>query len=545
MRCFSLLFLIFSGFFLCSTGWAQADQPGVVSSGPDMPSPILPGRPDAQAPTAQENARFEDESAGISFMPPGGMKEIRGTPGDVIVRYVDDDRHWNLTVSKMTFDRPVRLSNAAATQPSGPDTLKTSKGILEITAEQMKVDAPGAEILRQDVITVGGVDVGMLAGRYTIAPQTNLTQQAIFRADDENFYLFNLTTPAPRTGEIGDDPGVQTAVSDFTEMLDTVRILEQTAVRQEQDERLMHTRTLFVNWTPEKIRAALVKEQWLRILRDGQDVGYSYVVEEVGRDLPRPGQKESEFTGGDDGALIGIRSRTVPEAGVRVDSETWMWVSFDRKHEKWSNTAYINRGKDAAGKPQIDHVGDVGSTDFEPRMVYDKGLVNHPEQIGPGKDDVDKEQPAYRRIEVDVLNAERFGRNQSSEPYEQELPVFYIPEALAHLLPRLVPRNEPAKYMFASYVPEKQAVMARYVDVGVEQQVTIGGKQVMAIPVRDRLGLEGSVTTHYVNAAGQYLGAVSPDQKVEILPSDAATLVAVWKNVDLSRPGAVPVEGGR
>jgi hypothetical protein len=178
-------------------------------------------------------------------------------------------------------------------------------------------------------------------------------------------------------------------------------------------------------------------------------------------------------------------------------------------------------------------------------MVYDKGLVNHPEQIGPGKDDVDKEQPAYRRIEVDVLNAERFGRNQSSEPYEQELPVFYIPEALAHLLPRLVPRNEPAKYMFASYVPEKQAVMARYVDVGVEQQVTIGGKQVMAIPVRDRLGLEGSVTTHYVNAAGQYLGAVSPDQKVEILPSDAATLVAVWKNVDPPRPAPAPAPGAR
>jgi len=544
MRCRSCLFLILFVIFPGLNDWSKADPPDASRSGPDAPSPILPGRPDAQTPSAQEsaNARFEDEAAGISFMPPPGTKEFRGTPGDVIVRYVDDERHWNLAVSKMTFDRPVRLSNPASTQPAAPDTAKTSKGILEITAAQMKVDAPGAEILRQDVITIGGADVGMLAARYTIAPQTNLTQQAIFRADDQNFYLFNLTTPAPRSGEMGDDPDVQAAVAAFTDMLDTVHVLEQTAVRQEQDERLMHTRTLFVNWTPEKIKAALVKEQWLRLLRDGHDVGYSYVVEEIGRDLPRPGEKESEFIGGDDGALIGIRSRTVPEAGVRVDAETWMWVSFDRKHEKWSNTAYINRGKDAAGKPQIDHVGDVGSSDFEPRMVYDKGLVNHPEQIGPGKDDVDKEQPAYRRIEVDVLNAESFGKNQSSEPFEQELPVFYIPQALAHLLPRIVPRNEPAKYMFASYVPDRREVMARYVDVGVEQEATIGGHQVMAIPVRDRLGLEGSVTTHYMNAAGQYLGSVSPDSKVEILPSDAATLVALWKNVDLSRPGAVPAE---
>ena len=31
------------------------------------------------------------------------MKEIRGLPGDVIVRYVDDDRHWVLAVSKFEF----------------------------------------------------------------------------------------------------------------------------------------------------------------------------------------------------------------------------------------------------------------------------------------------------------------------------------------------------------------------------------------------------------------------------------------------------------
>jgi hypothetical protein len=74
----------------------------------------------------------------------------------------------------------------------------------------------------------------------------------------------------------------------------------------------------------------------------------------------------------------------------------------------------------------------------------------------------------------------------------------------------------------------------------VEQEVTLGGKQVMAIPVADRIGLEGAVTTHYVSAAGQYLGSASPDSKIEILPSDAATLEQLWKNVDLTRPGAVP-----
>ena len=72
----------------------------------------------------------------------------------------------------------------------------------------------------------------------------------------------------------------------------------------------------------------------------------------------------------------------------------------------------------------------------------------------------------------------------------RQLPVFYIPQALAHLLPRIVPRKEPAKYMFASYVPDKREVMARYVDVGVEQPVEIAGQKLLAIPVRDRIGLE-------------------------------------------------------
>jgi hypothetical protein len=523
---------------------ARADTPVMTP-----PSPILPGRPDAPPPDAspsQSNVadhlatRFEDAAAGISFLPPPGLKQIRGVPGDVIVRYVDDDRHWVLTVSKLEFDRPVRLSNPAATQPQ-PVMQRTSKGILDITIEQIKHDAPGAEIFRDDVVSIAGMDVGMLAGRYSVGPQTNLTQQAIFQADDRNFYLFNLTVPAPRKGEMGDDPGVQEAVSQFTDMLDTVRVLEQTSVRQEQDERLMHTRTLFVNWTPDKIKAALVKEQWLRLIKDGKDVGYSYVIEQLGRDLPRPGQQDAEFTGGEDGALIGIRSRSDPSPGVRVVSESWMWVSFDRKHEKWANNTWIDRGKDANGKPQVEHTGNVGSADTEQRTVYDKNLVNTPDKFGPGAKDIDPNQPPFRMVEVNMLNAEQFGSNQNSEPFTQELPVFYLQQALAHLLPRLVPRREATRYMFASYVPEKRSVMARYVDVGVEQEAKIGGQTVMAIPVRDRIGLEGSVTTHYVSRTGQYLGSVNPDSNVEILPTDKPTLLSLWQSADLSPPQAVPL----
>ena len=47
--------------------------------------------------------------------------------------------------------------------------------------------------------------------------------------------------------------------------------------------------------------------------------------------------------------------------------------------------------------------------------------------------------------------------------------------------------------------------MLRYLDVGAEQRVTIAGEAMRAIPIQDRLGLEGSVTTHYVSSNGKYL----------------------------------------
>ena len=528
------------------------------SAAPDDTGSILPGRPDADKPTAQEASElgepFSSVSAGVQFSPPAHMKEIRGAPGDVIVNYVDDDRHWVLTVSRLSFDKDVLLTSAS-TRPvesvdgAAPPTTapSTREGLLETTASQMKIDAPGVEILRQDLIPLSGTDVGMIAARYSVGPETDLTQKALFRVNDRNYFQFSLTVPAPRPPAVVEkDPEVQAAVQAFNAVLGTVRLLEQTAIREEQNQRLYHTRTLFVNLTPDKLRAALVKEQWLRLIKDGKDIGYSYVVEEVGRDLPRVGHKDSDFTGGDEGPLIGIRSRTYPSPGEKIDAETWMWMSFDRKGEKWSNIALIDKGPDANGKPQRRTVGDVGSSYIKQETVYDKGLQGHGEVIKPGE--VDANQPPFRMIDRHMLSVEHLtvgnesgyiGKNQNNSTDVQEVPVFYIPEALAYLLPELLPRRVPSQYMFASYISSKRVVMSRYVDVGASEDVTIGGQPLDAIPIRDRFGLEGTITSNYVLPDGTYVGSISPDTKVEVVPSDAASLQRIWKDVNLSRPGAV------
>ena len=118
-------------------------------------------------------------------------------------------------------------------------------------------------------------------------------------------------------------------------------------------------------------------------------------------------------------------------------------------------------------------------------------------------------------------------------PIERDLPVYYIPLAITHLLPRLVPLDEPGQYMFASYVSDQKEVMARYVDVQREQELMLDGKKIRAIPVMDRIGVEGSATTHYMTHEGEWLGSVNVDQKVMVLPSDKESIKQLWKDADL------------
>ena len=105
----------------------------------------------------------------------------------------------------------------------------------------------------------------------------------------------------------------------------------------------------------------------------------------------------------------------------------------------------------------------------------------------------------------------------------------YLPQAIAQLLPRLVPANQPMQYLFAFYVSEQGDLLARYVDVGTEQRVTLDGQSVVAVPVADRIGADGVVTTHYVDRNdGQWLGTVGDDGKLQVLPTDADTLRKAW-----------------
>ncbi|HEX8524977.1 MAG TPA: hypothetical protein VF669_22190 [Tepidisphaeraceae bacterium] len=482
---------------------AQTSAPPASAQASAAPQPldILKDRPDA-LPGA--GSRFESAAAGISFDVPAGMSQMKKN-GEEIVRYADEKRNWELIAAKSVTKEPIPLTAGGQFQRSG---------IMELVVSQIKGSNPGTDIARQDVIDLGPNKAGMIAARFTVGTQRRLLQQVVVQANDQLYYTVTLTSRAARkdADEGEADPEEQAAVEAFNAIVDSIKLSDLGAIRQDQEDRVIRTRALFVSLTPDRVKTALVPEQWLRLLKDGKDMGYTYVIE------------EPDTQGAAQGIKIGMRSRTRPDDNTQADGETWYFMSFDRRHETWSNLAFV-QDKKTGGKTNM---SEIGSSDATVKRVFNPKLPT-------GVIDDDK-QPPVDEITTYDLTVTKAGKTTNTAPLKMRLPPFYLPQALGHILPRVVPLATPKTYMFYMYVSDQNKVMTRYVDVGQPQNVNIMGQAVQAIPITDRIGLEGSPVTHYMSPQGKYLATINPEQHTTIVPSDADTLQKIWANANLTRP---------
>jgi hypothetical protein len=220
-----------------------------------------------------------------------------------------------------------------------------------------------------------------------------------------------------------------------------------------------------------------------------------------------------------------------------------MWVSFDRKHEVWSNVTVLHTPGADNPKDREQWFTEVGASDIEKDRVFDKEMLPGDFKEVDAKNKKRKpgepELVPFREVEKYKLVVRTESRNAVAQPLQRELPPFYLPQALGTMLPRLVPLGSPTGYLFASYASDSRQVMLRYIDVGVETTATLDGKKVRAIPVTERLGAEGPPTTHYLTSTGQYLGTLSPEQKLEITPVKREDLLKIWQDAVLTKPAEV------
>src|SRR4051812_25412807 len=181
-------------------------------------------------------------------------------------------------------------------------------------------------------------------------------------------------------------------------MLDTVKLLDRSAIKNDQDERLIRTRALFVSLTEKRLTSALIPEQWLRLMKDGKDIGYTYIVEEPGTNGPNEGIK------------IGIRSRSYPDRTVQIDGETWYFTSFDRKHETWRNLAWVQNLENK----QSESFSEVGSSDRRTRRALDRTG-----EMKPG-DKQDEKQPPTVSSDVYQVEVQTIGKEKNAAPIKQD-----------------------------------------------------------------------------------------------------------------------------
>lgn len=478
---------------------------------------------------------FESLGIGIALRRPAGTKVIRQL-GGTEVDFVHEKNKWNLRVARLTLSQPMPLETT--TDEEGVKKF----GLLEVTLDRLKDELPGAAILRSDVVRIGESDVGMIVLRYVKGLETLLSQQAIVRGGDQLYFTLTLTSPGSKSSgkEAGDDPAEARAAEVFGEVLDTIRLLDQRPLVRDQKDRFFEAMAFLVNLSGKgRLESKLIPKQWFRLLRNGKDIGYVYTIEELADGIPgdasgaltrkKPGRRGGA---GPEGILVGSRTRTMAGEDARVDVESWMFCATDRKSEEWSTLRVIQNLRDAS---QFDHVTTVGSSSRRTGRRLDRQA----QERGLRGEENDPNQPPVRETDDYMLNVTHAAKSESFEPLSQAVPDYYLPQALSHLLPRLLPLDQPRKYMFAVYVPDVQKVMHRYVDVGEEKKVNFAGKTLRAVLVSDRIGLEGSVTTHYMNPDGTYLGSENADTGIAVVPVEENALIEQWKDADLTRPADI------
>ena len=213
--------------FLVAPVWAQ------VPAQPEVPSPVLPDRPDAKAPGGDRDLlgpTFESITAGIGFRAPAGCKEEKRGSGDEIVQYTNEQRRWLLKVNRLRFDKALPMTYHKDNK-NGPDI----NGLFEETVDRIKTDSPGIEIFRQEIVHQNDLDIGLLAGRASVGVENNLVLIALVRRTPgprmpdaaHIYYTFNFTAAGiNKDAPLDKDKNVVDAVDMFSQLMDSVRLLD-------------------------------------------------------------------------------------------------------------------------------------------------------------------------------------------------------------------------------------------------------------------------------------------------------------------------------
>ena len=514
----------------CAKAWLagvliSAAASGALSQTPDAIDKLPPPKTASVVQAADLGEPVTSVEGGIRLRPPVGGTLVRAdaakTP-DELFRVNGPEKSWSFVVNRIVLNQPMPL--VRSTQETATGAQRQVDGFIDVASRQIPSQTPGT-LLRTDLTPIAGVNGAMLASRFNdmATGKKRLMQQAIVGRTDRLYYIVTLNTPltdGDAQTDIEQDPLAQQAVAIFESTVSSIELLNQTDLRNDQEDRLIRTRSLLINWNESKLRGTVVPQTWIRILKGDQDIGYSYVVEEIANGLPQAGAGGGvNANAADQGFRVGIRTRLMLPAQPMAETEAWMWTRFDRSEEMFTSASVLF----GPGQKAINWTQEVGRSNKSSKTVLDPAVVN-------------PNNPGVTSRDLYTLDVTIESKEAATPAVKKQLPPYYLPQAIGHVLPRLVPTNVPETFLAATYISDSKQVMLQYIDVRKLEPVTIAGRTFQAIPVVLRLGLEGAATTHYLSPRGEWLGSRQELSDIVMVPVTSEQLLTIWKDADLSRP---------
>jgi hypothetical protein len=498
---------------------------------------------------------------GIEFNPPRGGIIRRVLGGSEIVGFSYPDRGWDIRVKPVVLppQQEIKLSDTK------------SFGLLEITALQLTRANDSTYILAQQVFSFNDSPAGLIEARYKEGIDTVFAQEVFLRQGINSYVMVQMVSPG------GLDPASKLKEAEarriFHEVLGSFKLLDREGLRRHQDEWILNTEAWYEKLTGDQIKAAIVPVQYMRVLQSQKDpvtketvkkdIGFMQFFERpvtqggvAGVQLvvrsymehsadPKPAEPVATAAGrpGDENRVdiptpisraTGAVMPKRPEI-MSVRTECYYFMSFDRERESWTTGMLANDGS----QPKVEY----GNSDVFTKIKLDVGKQEEEAPIRKTNG-----QPPVIMVKVRKVNVSPASGGTIDPPI---LTFCYLPQLMGQMLPRLLP-TEPRIYAFCYYVSDTRAAMFRYVEVGKPEDVVLNGVSKHAIPISDRIGVEGIPTTQYMSMDGKWLGSLNTQTGLEVLPVSPAELKTIWsgfqeypdpempKEAPKGRPGTIP-----
>ncbi|MBI1371202.1 MAG: hypothetical protein GC159_00340 [Phycisphaera sp.] len=339
--------------------------------------------------------RWEDHAYGMSFRLPAMARTSRAEGS--LVEIIDEQKLYTLTVKNK---RPPKLLTLDAAILSGIDEMAHQQNTNQLVeaAHKVALSDRQAGVLKFHSPQALGGPVFVAFGIVPIDMASFVVLE--IRCDYDNREkvepIFDAVLASVEFGDLKELQEVR------RKQLDMTRSWRQAMADGG------------INAT---IEAALIPEQWYRIIEKNKDVGYVNIVQKHGeRELRK-------------GTIVTVRSR-VAVKGKYVDSLDQYFLSDDDEMEAWSQRA--------TERPEIAVLAPRGKAAPQNPTIVKTGIRTGPHLTITIDDPTGKHATEYVRPDVG-----------------------YLSQVESWLLPQILPINRPGTYGFYYYNPEERKITFR------------------------------------------------------------------------------------